>query len=84
MRLLIPVLIIGMIFFAGYVMGSYRRNSSPKLTRPERKELATLRSFKSGVRSTASDHYELEPNFARIIMDEVDKADKELDNARNS
>lgn len=87
MRLIIPIIFIALIFAAGYIMGMYSGSASskgPKLSRPERKELSELRSLKSTVRSTASSHMELEPNFARIILDEVDKTDKAVDTIRNS
>jgi hypothetical protein len=84
-RFLLIVLILGMIFFAGYVMGKYANRSAtqPKLTRPERKELSLLRSFKSNVRQTASNHMVLDSQLAQIILDDVDNTEKELDRVRS-
>ena len=85
-RLLIIAIILGVVFLGGYLLGKYASgpNTGPKLTRPERKELTALRNLKSTVRSTASNHVELDPNLSRIILDEVDKTDKQLDTIHNS
>jgi hypothetical protein len=84
-RLIIMLVILAVIFFAGYMLGKIQRPSqAPKLTRPERNELSALRGFKSTVRKTASNHMVLDSSLAQIILDEVDKTEKELDNVRNA
>lgn len=83
-RLLIPLIIVlALAFYAGYATGS-RNQTGPKLSRPERKELTALRALKSTVRKDASQHQLLDSPLAQIILDEVDKTESEIDNARNT
>lgn len=82
MRLLVPIIIVAVIFGAGYLMGRYagsKASTGPKLTRPERKELSELRMLKGVVRSTAAQHSDVYPELARIIQDEVETADRKID-----
>lgn len=85
MRLLIfivPLIAVGVACF--YVGRASAKTHGPKLTRPEREELSALREFKTMMRITAMNHVELEPNIARIVLDEISTTERDIDNARSA
>ena len=83
MRVIIPLLILGIVFAAGYIAGMYTRpKAGPKLTRPERKELAELRELKTVARTTAAQHTDVYPELARIVQDEDERTDRKIDKIR--
>jgi hypothetical protein len=76
MKVLVPLALFAFLGFAFWMLT--RSTTEKRLSRPEKRELESLRVLRDDLYDQAAQHVALGDNFASIVMDTIRQQKREL------